>query len=366
MIPVLNRRSLLASAGALALTASTGIVARAQAGLTIGIIYVGPRGDYGWNQSHATGAAALKGLPGVKVVEEEQVPETIAVVKTIESMIQLDGAQLIFPTSFGYFDPFMVDMAKKYPNVQFRHPTTLWTEGKHPSNAGGYFCYLDQAHYIDGIAAGLSTKSNVLGFIAAKPIPLVLRSVNSFTAGVKLDNPQATVRLVITGDWSMPVREAEATHALVNAGCDVIACHVDSPKVIIESAEQRGAKSCGHNASQAQLAPKGFITGAELKYDTIYKSFAGQIRRGEKLPNTMLGGYDKDMVGSTPFGAGATEKARNAAAAAIAELRTGKPIFASTVKDNKGRVVISKQMGNYDPELDRMDWLIEGVVGSTA
>jgi simple sugar transport system substrate-binding protein len=283
----------------------------------------------------------------------------------MESMIQLDGAKLLFPTSFGYFDPFMIDMAKKYPNVQFRHPTTLWTEGKHPNNAGGYFCYLDQAHFIDGIAAGLCTKSNVLGYVAAKPIPLVLRNLNSFVAGAKRVNPQATVRLVITGEWSMPVREAEATHALINAGCDVIACHVDSPKIVIESAEQRGAKTCGHNASQAQLAPKGFITGAELKYGTIYKEFASLIARGEKLPNRVLGGYDKDLVATTPFGAGATEEARKAATAAIEELKAGKPIFTGPVKDNKGRIISDRTMDLYDPRLDGTDWLIEGVVGST-
>ncbi len=89
------------------------------------------------------------------VVEEENVPETDAVSKSMESMIQLDGAGLIFATSFGYFDPFMLDMAKKYPDVQFRHAAGLWTD-KNPTNAGSYYGYLDQGHYIDGVAAGLS------------------------------------------------------------------------------------------------------------------------------------------------------------------------------------------------------------------
>jgi len=90
------------------------------AGLTIGIIYVGPRADYGWNQAHAVGAKALKDLPGVKVVEEENVPETVAVTKTMESMINIDGATLLFPTSFGYFNPFMVVTGNKKPLVKVR------------------------------------------------------------------------------------------------------------------------------------------------------------------------------------------------------------------------------------------------------
>ena len=362
-----NRRRFVQTAlagAAFSATGSAPLRALAQKPITVGMIYVGPRDDYGWNQAHAVAAKALRGVPGVKVVEEENVPETVAVRKTLEAMVQSDGASLIFGTSFGYFDPFMIEMAKKYPKVEFRHPTSLWSADKHPMNLGGYFCFLDQAHYVNGIAAGLSTKSNKIGFIAAKPIPIVLRNVNAFTMGVRKVNPAATVQLVFTGDWSMPVREAEATNSLVSTGCDVIACHVDSPKVIVEAAERLGAKTLGHNASQAQLAPKGFITGAENKWETVYKSFAASIAKGEKLPNTFFGGYDKDMVSSTAFGAGATDKARNAATAAIADLKVGKPVFVGPIKSNAGKVVIDKTYENYDPFLDRMNYLVEGVVGS--
>jgi basic membrane protein A len=345
-------------------TAALPLGVLAQKPVTVGMIYVGPRDDYGWNQAHAVAAKALKSVPGVKVVEEENVPETVAVRKTLEAMVQSDGASLVFGTSFGYFDPFMIEMARKYPKIEFRHPTSLWSADKHPMNLGGYFCFLDQAHYVNGIAAGLSTKANKIGFIAAKPIPIVLRNINAFTMGLRKVNPAATVQLVFTGEWSMPVREAEATNSLVSTGCDVIACHVDSPKVIVEAAERLGVKTLGHNASQAQLAPKGFITGAENKWETVYKSFAASIAKGEKLPNTFFGGYDKDMVMSSPFGAGASEKARNAATLAIADLKAGKPIFVGPIKNNKGVMVIDKSYGNYDPFLDKMNYLVEGVIGS--
>lgn len=362
-----SRRDFLqtAVAGAAALSVgSLPLRADAQGTTTVGIVYVGPRDDYGWNQAHAVAAKALRSVPNVKVVEEENVPETVAFRKTVEAMIQSDGASLIFGTSFGYFDPFMVDLAKKYPKVEFRHPTSLWSEDKHPGNLGGYFCFLDQAHYVNGIAAGLSTKSNKIGYVAAKPIAIVVRNINAFTAGVKKVNPNATVQLIMTGDWSLPVREAEATNALITAGCDVIACHVDSPKVIIQTAEAKGIKTCGHNASQAALAPKGFITGAENKWETVYKNFAADLGAGKKLPNTFFGSYDKDMVMSTPFGAGASDKARNAASAAIAELKAGKPIFTAGMKNNAGKIVIDKTYDNYDPFLDRMNFLIEGVSGA--
>jgi basic membrane protein A len=362
----LSRRRFIQTSGSAAtagLLASTSERAFA-AGVTLGIVYVGPRDDFGWNQAHAVAVKALKDVSGIKVIEEENVPETDACAKSMESMVNLDGAQIVLGTSFGYYSPFMVDLAKKYSKVEFRHAAPLWDAKKDPKNLGSYFGYLNQAHYVDGVAAGLSTKSNKLGFVAAKPISSVLSNINSFMLGAKKTNPNAVVQVIFTGDWSLPVREAEAVNALVDAGCDVITCHVDGPKVVVETAEKRGAKTCGHNASQAPLAPKGFITGAEYKWLTIYKSYADSLAKGSPLPNMMAGGYDTDMVQNTPFGAGASEEARKAATEAIADLKAKKPIYTGTLKDNKGKVVIDKAYDNYDPYLDQMDYLLEGVVGS--
>jgi basic membrane protein A and related proteins len=364
----LSRRSLLQGTAASATALSLGLpqFALAQSAVTIGIVYVGPKDDFGWNQAHAVNIGALKATPGVKIVEEENVPETAAVAKSMESMINLEGANLILATSFGYFNPFMVDAAKKYPKVAFRHASPLWEKGKHPDNAGGYFGYLDQAHYVNGVAAGLSTRSNKIGFVAAKPISIVLRNINSVLWGARSVNPNATVQVIFTGDWALPVREAEAANALIGAGCDILTCHVDSPKVVIETAERRGIKSLGHNASQAPLAPKGFITGAEYKWETIYRLFADAIAKGQPVPNVAFGGYDKDMVSNTAFGAGADEAARKAAMAAMADLKANKPMLKGPVKDNKGAVVLPNAAGydNFDRVLDGMNFLADGVVGS--
>lgn len=360
----LSRRSLLkAGAAGLAAAALPTGLARAQTPIVLGAVYVGPRDDFGWNQAHATAMEILKSVPGVTVIEEENVPETDAVSQSMESMINLDGANLILATSFGYYSPFVVELAKKYPDVQFRHAAPLWKEGD-PTNAGSYFCYLNQGHYVDGVAAGLSSPTGKLGFVAAKPIPSVLSNINSFLLGARKTNPNATVQVIFTGEWSMPVREAEATNALVDAGCDVITCHVDGPKVVVETAEGRGVKTCGHNASQAPLAPNGFITGAEYKWSTIYSMYADLLAKGEPLPNFVAGGYHNDMLQNTPYGAGATPEAIAAADAAIAGLKAGEPIYVGPLKDNAGNVVIEGSMDNYDPVLDGMNYLLEGVVGS--
>ncbi|MEM6382838.1 MAG: BMP family ABC transporter substrate-binding protein [Pseudomonadota bacterium] len=364
----LSRRTLLKSgaAGLAAAALPTPFIGSAQAAdITLGAVYVGPRDDFGWNQAHAVAMEILKGVDSVTVIEEENVPETDAVAQSMESMINLDGANLILGTSFGYFNPFMVDLATKYPDVQFRHAAPLWNADEHPENLGSYFCYLNQAHYVNGVAAGLSTTSNRIGFVAAKPIPTVLSNINSVLLGARSVNPEAQVQVIFTGEWSLPVREAEASNALIDAGCDVLTCHVDGPKVVIETAEARGVKSCGHNASQAALAPNGFITGAEYKWETIYSMFANMLGNGETLPNVVVGGYHNDMLRNTAYGAGATPEAIAAADAAIAALIAEEPIYVGPLNDNEGNLVIDGTKDNYDPELDGMGFLLEGVIGST-
>ncbi len=142
-----NRRDSLktiAALGAASTLGSWSTLALAQKPITIGAIYVGAKDDYGYNQAQAEAVAAVKKMPGVKVVEEENVPETAAVQKTMTGMIMQDGASVLFPSSFGYFDPHILALAAKFPEVRFAHCGGMWTEGKHPKNVGSYFGYIDE------------------------------------------------------------------------------------------------------------------------------------------------------------------------------------------------------------------------------
>jgi len=364
----IGRRALLggaASATALGLSAG----ARAQKPLVIGFIYVGPRDDYGYNQAHAEAAAVLKKMPGVKVVEEEKVPETVAVEKSMESMINLDGATLVFPTSFGYFDPHMLRMAAKYPKVQFRHCGGLWTAGKHPLNTGSYFGYIDEAQYLSGIVAGSTSKSGKLGFVAAKPIPQVLRNINAFTMGARSVNPNATCQAIFTGDWSLPVKEAEATNSMIAQGVDVVTCHVDSPKVVIETAERAGIYTCGYHTNQAKLAPKGYLTGAEWNWERIYVDFVETMKKGGAPGNFVRGGLKEGYVRTSAYGPAVSAAAKAKADAAKSGILNGSfAIYKGPLKDNKGNTVIAAGTSyvQTEPVLEGMNYLVEGVLGATS
>src|SRR5205814_3406062 len=223
----------LGAAGVGAATAGWGGLAAAQAPITVGFIYVGARDDFGYNQAQAEAVAEIKKLPGIKAVEQENVPETVDVQKTMQAMISQDGAALLFPTSFGYFDPHTLAVAAKNPKTRFAHCGGLWNEAKHPKNTGSYFGYIDECQYLNGVIAGHMSKSKKLGFVAAKPIPQVLRNINAFTMGARSVDPKITTTVIFTGEWSMPVKEAEATNSLADQGIDVFTMHVDGPKVVV-------------------------------------------------------------------------------------------------------------------------------------
>jgi basic membrane protein A and related proteins len=345
------------------------------ADLTSGFVYIGPREDWGWNQSFASAAAALKGVPNVRVVQAGYLPEstnygsgkddaeTRAYTKAMEDLIA-DGASLIFSTSFDD-DPFLLALAKKYPKVLFRQ-ATAHANANFPPNVGSQNALINQGHYVNGVAAGLCTKSNKLGFIAGFPFGPVLLNVNSFLLGSRQTNPKATVQVIFTGGWEDETHDAAATNSLVDAGCDVITCHLDAPQVVIETAEKRGVKTCGHAFNQGPLAPKGYITGADYHWTDMFETFIETLQKGGKLPNFVTGGYDKDYVRSSPFGAGATPEAIDAARTAMQAMKDGDAIFVGPIKDNKGKQVVpaGTSYGPYAGELQQTNYLIEGVTGS--
>jgi basic membrane protein A len=365
-----NRRDSLKALAALSAAGTLGSfseLAFAQKPITVGVIYVGPRDDYGYNQAQAQAAAELKKMPGIKVVEEENVPETAAVQKTMTGMIAQDGASLVFPTSFGYFDPHMLAVAAKFPDARFAHCGGMWTEGKHPKNTASYFGYIDECQFLNGVVAGHMSKSGKIGFIAAKPIPQVLRNINAFAMGARSVKPGITTNVIFTGDWSMPVKEAEATNSMADQGVDVFTMHVDGPKVIVETAAKRGKMVCGYHASQAKLAPQAYLTGAEWNWLTAYTTFLEAARSGKPHPNFIRGGLKDGYVKMSAYGPAVTDAAKKAADGVKAQMMAGKfDIFKGPLKDNKGKEVIAggKAFKQTDIELEKMNYLVEGVNGS--
>jgi simple sugar transport system substrate-binding protein len=204
--------------------------------------------------------------------------------------------------------------------------------------------------------------------VAAKPIPQGLRNINAFTLGARAVKPAITTQVIFTGDWALPVKEAEATNSLVDQGIDVITCHVDSPNVVIGTCERRGIFSSGYHTNQTLLAPKGYLTGAEWNWEGVYSDFVKRFQASEKIPHLVRGGLKEGMVKSSPYGQAVSEMARQHAETVRAQFMEGTfVIFQGPLQSNSGTTIIpaSETRVQTDPRLETMDWLVEGVLGST-
>jgi simple sugar transport system substrate-binding protein len=194
----------------------------------------------------------------------------------------------------------------------------------------------------------------------------VLRNINAYTLGARSVNPKVTLSVIFTGDWAMPTKEAEATNSLIDQGADVITAHVDSPKVVIENAERRGAFSTGYHANQASLAPKGYLTGAEWNWEKVYNGYIEKLKAKSEWKHLVRGGFKEGYIKMSSYGEAVSADAKTKADAAKEQLTAGSlVIFKGPLKDNAGKEVIpaGTDRGQTDIELEKMDYLVEGVNG---
>lgn len=327
--------------------------------LKVGFVYVSPIGDAGYSYSHDLGRQVVDQMEGVETTAAENVAEGPDSERVIRNMAR-KGFDLIFATSFGFMDP-MIKVAGEYPDVNFMHCSGFKTA----DNASNYFGRMYQARYLTGLVAGSMTSSNEIGYVAAMQIPEVIRGINAFTLGVRKANPDAVVRVVWTNTWYDPVLEKDAAISLLDAGCDVIAQHQDSPGPQ-EAAEERGVYSVGYNSDMASFAPKAHLTAAIWNWGPFYKETVEQVRDGSwQGGESHWMGMEKDIVEIAPFGEMVPEDVRTMVEAQKAELVAGNDfVFQGPIKGQDGEIVIAEGETPSDAELLGMKFFVEGVVGS--
>ncbi len=335
--------------------------------LIVGAIYVGSVNDYGYNRSMHDGLMAMKAaIPGVTVLEAENVPESAEAERVMEGMIQ-QGAKLIFATSFGH-QQFAFNLAQKHPDVDFEHAGG-WMQA---ANFGNFFGATQAAWYPMGVAAGKMTKTNTLGFVAGVPIGYVIGNINAFALGARSVNPKVEVRVVATGSWSDKAKEAAATGALIDQGADVIAMHVDSPATVIQVAASRGVYSIGFQSIEARaLAPKGWITGLGFTWGPFMTATAKSVIDGAFKPAMVREGLGEGMIAIAPFGPAVPEETQALVTAAADKVGKGFNPFTGPITDNTGVVRIKDgeawsgdKMGNFDSA--RMSRAISRRIGSSS
>lgn len=346
----------------LALMLSLGVVCTAYAAdkeVKVGFIYVSPTGDAGWSYAHDVGRQAVEAMDGVTASYVEAVPEGPDSERVMLNMAR-KGYDVIFATSFGYMDP-MLKVAKQFPDIAFMHCSGF----KMSENMGNYFGRIYQARYLSGVVAGAMTKSNILGYVAAFPIPEVIRGINAFTLGAQSINPDATVRVVWTKTWYDPATEKEAAKSLLDVGADVIAQHQDSPGPQ-EAAQEKGVYSIGYNSDMAAFAPKAHLTAPVWNWGPFYTKVVENVKQGTWKAESVWPGLEAGIVDLAPFGSMVPKEIQDKVTGLKADIAAGKKkVFVGPIKDQKGEVKLADGVAATDGELLGMTWFVEGVVGTT-
>jgi simple sugar transport system substrate-binding protein len=259
-------------------------------------VYVGPTGDHGWTYRHDIGRQQVEEAFGdrVETTFVESVPEG-ADAERVMTQLALQGNDIIFATSFGYMDPLM-SVAKKFPDVKFEHATGY----KQSENAANYGLKLYQARHVQGIIAGMMTKTNTICYIASFPIPEVMREINTFYLGAKKMNPDVDLKITWVYTWYDPGKEKDAAVAMIQQGCDIVAQHTDSPAPL-QAAEEAGVLGFGQASDQMKFAPNAQLTATIDNWGPYYIRKVGQVLDGTWETGDYFGHMNEDAVQMAPF-----------------------------------------------------------------
>ncbi len=331
--------------------------------IIVGALHVGSMTDAGYNQAQHEGLLLMqKNIPGVQLLEAENVPESADAERVMENMIQ-QGATIIFPQSFGYLDPAL-NVAKKYPNVTFEHPAGY----KLAPNLGTYWAASDQFTYLLGIAAGKLTKTNKLGFIGGFPIPNIIYSINAFELGARSVNPNVQTIAVFDSAWLDPGKEAATTNTLADQGVDVVTMIVDSPITVVQTAEKRGIYSIGFHSTEVQkFAPNYWIGGVGFTWGGFFTQVVKDVQAGTWKSQNVIGDLSSGMATLGPWGSKVPNDVQQLIEAKRQEFLKGTlQVFKGPIKDQQGTLRINAGEVGASNLVNTMDWFIEGVIGKTS
>ncbi|MEG2406629.1 MAG: BMP family ABC transporter substrate-binding protein [Clostridiales bacterium] len=322
----------------------------------VGFIYIGSAEDQGFNNSHEDARVALEKDLGVKTMYLEKVPDNAAgSEKAIRDLIDQD-CNVIIGSSFGYGDA-MAKVAEEYPEIHF-FATGYQSNDK---NFVNYMGRIYKARYMAGIAAGMKTESNQIGYVAAFGIPEVVRGINAFTLGARSVNPDATVEVKWTGAWGDSATEKTAATELINKGCDVLSYHQDTTTTQL-AAQEKGVFVCGYHYATPDVAPKAYLTSAVWNWEPYFKDQIQKIIDGTWTPNNYWG---DEVIQLDKLSALCAEGTQEKVDAAKEKMDAGDwDVFYGPINDQDGKLKVKEGASLTDKEMLNFDWFVEGVKGT--
>jgi len=341
--------------------AAPAAAAKSEEAFKVAFVYIGLPGDLGWTYEHDRGRKMVQDKFGAKVETTmiENVAEGPDAARIIRQYAQ-KGYDMIFATSFGYMD-FMYEVAQEFPDVYFEHCSGYKTL----DNMSNYFGRMYQARYLSGLVAGKSTQNNKIGYVAAFPIPEVVRGINAFTLGVKKSNPAATVKVVWTNTWYDPVKEREAAIALLDEGCDLLAQHQDTTEPQ-KAAQERGKLSIGYDSDMGKFVGDTVLVSPMWNWGLYYTDTIGQAMAGTWKSHSYWGGLKDGVVQLSSFSPKVGADVKALVEAERAKIESGAwDVFWGPVKAQDGSLMVPAGGKMSDGDMLNMGKFVEGVLGKT-
>ena len=331
--------------------------AAAKEPMKVAFVYVSPANEEGWSSQHDIARQYVEKKFGdkIKVTWIENVPENADAERVIRDLAQ-QGNKMIFATSFGYMNGVM-KVAKEFPNVYFEHATGYKTD----KNVKNYTARFYEARYLAGKLAGATTKSNVLGYVAALPIPEVFQGINAYTLGAKSVNPNIQVRVVWTSAWYDPGKEADATKSLIGQGADVITHHTNSTAVA-STCEEAKVPVISYHSAMHKAAPTMLKAGVVHRWEEYYSSEIQAVLDGKWNNTPVWGGANVHMIELADMAADAPKAVADDIKAVYAKMEKGEfNPFTGPIVSNEGKEMIAKGKVASDADLQSMMYYVEGV-----
>jgi len=322
-------------------------------------IYIGTPGDVGWTFAHDQGRRdAEAAFENLETTYVENVPEGGETTVELNKLVD-EGYDIIFTTSWGFMEQTHA-VALENPDIYFEHCSGYMTA----DNMTNYFGRIYQARYLTGMVAGNMTTSNLIGYVAAFPIPEVIRGINAFTLGARSVNSSAVVMVQWTNTWFDPLAEGTAANALITQGVDVMAQHQDSTAAV-SAADDAGIYAIGYHSDMAGFAPDAVLTSAVWNWGTYYTERIRAVSEDSWTNDPYWGGLDDGIVDYTPIADAVPASVQSEVARARREIAAGElAVFEGPFNHQDGTAWKAAGESMTDDEMLNVMEFVEGVIGS--
>ncbi len=311
-------------------------------------------------------ACKAKGLKKGQWIIKTDVPEKGSDCKdTAEQFVKL-GCKAIFADSFGHEDN-MLEVAKKYPEVQFCHATGVKAHTENLANFHNAFASIYEGRYLAGVAAGLKLQEMIaankitdamkegenikIGYVGAYPYAEVKSGYTSWFLGVRSIVPNVVMKVKFTNEWYSMKKELDTANYLISEQhCAIISQHADSMGAP-NACEAAEVPNVSYNGSTAASCPKTFIVSSRINWQPYFELMIDAVTGGKALPTDWTGNISTGSVVLTELGAAAAANTQAKIDEVKAKLLNGSlKVFDLSTFTVNGAALVDNFMANVNDD----------------